>query len=162
VNRRKTATDHGQQFEAGHTRHIEIGNDDIGNVSPDLGQCGEAVGSSPHAVSEFVQDGGESQPNRYFVVNDKEFCLGIGHRAPLRIITSVEVGGLTASSSRGNLDVGQYCSNRRFIKGTCFQRPTGSHTTIAVTSRDIWPLACSVNQGGDLTNIGSGFLNIPC
>ena len=31
--------DHGEQLESGHTRHVEIGEKDIGNLIPNLDQC---------------------------------------------------------------------------------------------------------------------------
>jgi hypothetical protein len=35
-------TDHREQLEAQHTRHVEIAENDIGDLLPNLNQCGES------------------------------------------------------------------------------------------------------------------------
>ena len=35
--------DHREQLEAGHIRHVEIGEKDIGDILPNFSQCEESV-----------------------------------------------------------------------------------------------------------------------
>jgi hypothetical protein len=49
---RKLATDHGEKFKARHARHVEIGEEDFGNLPPDLRQCRASVRGRSNAISE--------------------------------------------------------------------------------------------------------------
>jgi len=46
-NRGKAAVNHREQLEAGHIRHVEIGEKDIGDLLPNFSQCGESVFCRP-------------------------------------------------------------------------------------------------------------------
>jgi hypothetical protein len=50
LNGRKSAPHHGKKFEAGHSRHIEVRNNKVGNFLPEQRQGGESIRRRAHAI----------------------------------------------------------------------------------------------------------------
>src|SRR5580698_1592267 len=48
ANGGKAAPDHGKKFKSSHARHVEVGEDEVGNLLPDCRQSGEAVRGVPY------------------------------------------------------------------------------------------------------------------
>ena len=66
----KPISNQAQQLEAGHARHIQIGEKNVGGILANLSQRRETVLSCPHLVSDLSKQDVNDLPNRIVIVRD--------------------------------------------------------------------------------------------
>ena len=74
-NRRVLAPDCRQQLVTGHARHVQIGEQNLGNFFEYLRQGGEAILGGPHAVPNLSQYKGQGLSDRKLIVNNENTCF---------------------------------------------------------------------------------------
>ena len=81
---RKPTPNHGKKFEPGHSRHIQVGNNNIWNFLPKLCQRGEAICRRAHVMSECRKNGRKRGPERRIIVNNQQICYRTGASCTFR------------------------------------------------------------------------------
>ncbi len=71
VDFRVEAADDGEELEAGHARHIEVGEEDVGDAGADEGEGCEAIFSGADGEASEGKDLSEQEAGVGFVFNDQ-------------------------------------------------------------------------------------------
>jgi hypothetical protein len=75
IDGREPAMNNREQLKSGHSRHVKVGKQNVGDLLTNLNQCRKSVYCTPSAVSEITENLGKRRSKRFHVFNyqDRSF-----------------------------------------------------------------------------------------